>query len=157
MEPIAVLSHSGSVCDNPSNVKPMEELLLALLAAVGEALFEALIETFAEVIVAWFSRAIVKAFSRLLDVNPIVASVAIPLLGACLGALSTLVFPHHLFHPTRFHGISLLISPLVAGWVMSQVGIKRHRQGFQTTRIESFGYGFSFALAFALVRFALAR
>jgi hypothetical protein len=82
------------------------------------------------------------------------------LLGVFAGVLSLLVLPHRLIHrehPIGFHGISLLISPIIAGSVLSSVGAAMRRWGKKVTPVETFGYGFAFALGMALVRFLLAQ
>jgi hypothetical protein len=79
------------------------------------------------------------------------------LLGAACGVGSVLLFPHALVHPSRFHGISLVVSPVITGLIMSQTGLMRRRKGKETIRIESFGYGFTFALGVAVVRFLFVK
>jgi len=83
--------------------------------------------------------------------------VAFTLVGVAFGFLSAWMFPHPLVHPSKLHGISLLISPVLTGLVMAYIGRAWRRRGRTSVRIESFGYGFTFALAMALVRFWLVR
>jgi hypothetical protein len=59
-----------------------------------------------------------------------------------------------LVQPSRFHGIN---RPLIAGLVMSQLGRAVRRQGLEAVEIESFGYGFTFALGMALIRFVFVK
>jgi H+/Cl- antiporter ClcA len=81
------------------------------------------------------------------------ALVGYVLLGAVAGALSILVFPHSFIHSDRFHGISLLVTPVLAGLVMSAVGWLREKREQNLIRLDTFGYGAVFAFGFALVRF----
>ena len=53
--------------------------------------------------------------------------------------------------------MSLILSPLITGSVMSLIGSSVRRHGKKPTRIESFGYGFAFALGMAAVRFFFVR
>ena len=55
----------------------------------------------------------------------------------------------------RLHGVSLLISPVGAGFGMSLIGWMVRRRGGGRARIETFRYGFVFALAITIVRFVL--
>jgi len=71
--------------------------------------------------------------------------------------LSVLIFPHPLFHPSRIHGISLLISPVIAGLLMALLGSTLRKRGKKVVRLESFGYGFAFAFGMALIRLIYAR
>ena len=72
--------------------------------------------------------------------------------GIGLGALSILLIPHPFVHPSKLHGISLLFSPVITGLVMGFIGRTVRRRGKSPVPIESFAYGFTFALAFTLIR-----
>jgi len=133
----------------------MEELLGAILAGLAELLFELLFELFLEAIVALIARSFRNLFSNV-TLSPVMAFGFYLLLGAAFGAASLLLLPHAIFHPSKLHGISLLISPIITGLAMSQVGILLRRNGKRPVRIESFGYGFTFALGMAIVRFLFA-
>lgn len=74
-------------------------------------------------------------------------------LGLIIGWLSILVFPHSFIRSSRLHGISLIITPLLAGLTMSGIGWIRQRQGKLVIRLDTFAYGFIFAFGTALVRF----
>ena len=134
----------------------MEELLSAILSALAELLFEFLFELFLEAIVGLIVRAARSLFSNA-AFSPTFAAAFYLLLGCASGAASLLLFPHPIFHPSKLHGISLLISPILTGLAMSQVGTLLRRNGRETVRIESFGYGFAFALGFAIVRLISVR
>jgi hypothetical protein len=60
-------------------------------------------------------------------------------------------FPHPLVHPSRLHGSNLLLSPVITGLVMSQVGSILAGRGKSVTPIESFACGFAFAFGIALI------
>jgi hypothetical protein len=61
------------------------------------------------------------------------------------------MFPHPLAHPSRIHGISLLVSPVIVGVVMSLIGSVQRNRDKRVAQIESFGYGFAFAFGMAVV------
>jgi hypothetical protein len=139
----------------------MEDFLLSLLAMIAELFAEvflnALLEISAGAFVALISRATRRLSSAVFGSNRFLAPMVFALLGIAAGFLSVLIFPHRLVHPSRFHGISLLISPIITGLVMSQVGRAVRRRGQESVEIESFGYGFTFALAMAIVRLTLVK
>lgn len=85
--------------------------------------------------------------------NGIFAGIGYFLIGLILGGLSLLVFPQSFARSENFHGISLLVTPVTAGLVMSAIGRWRLRQGKTLLRLDSFIYGFVFAFPIALVRF----
>jgi hypothetical protein len=130
----------------------MDEFFLALLSAAAELLYEVFFQVVTEALVAFIVRSIRNVRKESTAINPILAAICYLLLGIAFGIASLLLFPHPIFHPSKFHGISLLVSPVITGLVMSQVGIVLRRKGKQTVRIESFGYGFAFAFGVAIVR-----
>src|SRR6266446_4686935 len=69
------------------------------------------------------------------------------------GGLSLFPFPSPLVHPSRRHGISVLVAPAVTGLVMHTLGTIRRRYGGALVRLDTFTYAFLFALGMALVRF----
>jgi hypothetical protein len=109
------------------------------------------------------SRALSDLFTGLTDAikdNKILIGFVYGLVGVLAGVLSLLVLPHRLIHrehPIGFHGISLLIGPIITGSVLSSVGAVMRRREKKVTPVETFGYGFAFALGMALVRFLFAQ
>ncbi|HEX7332600.1 MAG TPA: hypothetical protein VF290_13940 [Pyrinomonadaceae bacterium] len=122
------------------------ELLLQLIL---EVLLQVLGELLAEVGLRSFAEPFVKREER----NPILAGIGYCLLGLIFGGLSLLIFPDAIVRSERFHGINLLITPVLAGLAMSAFGHLLKRQGKTLIRLDSFIYGFLFAFMMALVRF----
>jgi hypothetical protein len=131
----------------------MEDLLGAILGGLLELLAEFLLEVALGALAGLLSRLARRFRVTVRRSDPVVATVVFTLVGAGFGFLSAVIFPFPLVHPSRFHGISLLISPVLTGFVMAWIGRAWKRRGRASVRIESFGYGFTFALAVALVRF----
>jgi hypothetical protein len=141
----------------------VDDLLGAILGAIAEFLLEAFLELIAAAILDLASRVFLGLFTSLAEAvkdNRALTGFMYALLGVLAGALSLLVLPHPLIHreqPIRFHGISLLTSPIIAGLVLSSVGAVMRRWGKKVTPVETFGYGFAFALGMALIRFFFAK
>lgn len=131
----------------------MEGLLLELLGLLLEFLIEALLQFAGGAILDGIFRAMGAVFS---PDRPIIAAFAYAGLGALVGSASLVLFPHPLVKPSRFHGISLLISPLFVGSAMSLLGSFLESKNKKSIQIESFGYGFAFAFGMALVRLVFA-
>ena len=112
-----------------------------LIPIVGEIAFDVLLHSLGQPFVSRERR------------NAILAGIGYLLFGLILGGLSLLVFPRSFVRSETFHGINLLITPLVAGLVMGAIGRWRARHGETLLRLDSFVYGFVFAFAMALVRF----
>ncbi len=135
----------------------MFEILEGLLEIIVEVLLDAALEFAAESIVASIGRGLAKISSESAFENPIVAAVGYVLLGGLAGALSLIFFSHPLVHRSRIPGLSMILSPLLTGLGMSLVGSTLRKRNKRAMRIESFGYGFAFALGMSAVRFFLAK
>jgi hypothetical protein len=133
----------------------MDDLLAGVLAAIAEVLFEAIFEIAFEGLASLLIRAIATFLKTVSGVKPVATTLAHLMLGALVGFLSAVAYPHPLIHPSRFHGVSVIASPLITGMVMSQLGRLLRNLGKRVMPIESFGYGFVFAIAMALVRFLM--
>jgi len=114
-----------------------------LLQIIVEALFELGLHTLAE------------PFRH--KRNPWLAAAGYAVFGAAFGGLSLLVFPSHLVLNHLGQLANLLLAPVAAGLAMAILGAWRARRGQDALRIDSFSYGYLFALAFALVRFFFAH
>jgi hypothetical protein len=135
----------------------MLELLFGLLERLLEIFFEAAFEFAAEFLGALILRAVAEVFNTAEFKNPLMASIGYLFLGGAVGALSLFLFPHPLVHPSRVPGISVVISPLLAGLGMSFVGSTHRKRNKKAMQLESFGYGFAFAFGMALVRFLFVK
>ena len=135
----------------------MEEILLGLLWSILEPILEAVLEYLAAGLASLLLRALGSVFEISAIQDPALATCGYALFGVLLGGVSLLFFPHHLVKPSRIHGISLLVSPVITGLMMWATGAVLRRRDKRVTRIESFGYGFSFAFGMALVRVFFAK
>jgi hypothetical protein len=135
----------------------MLDLLTAILEIFLEIIVEAAFQFAAELLGALIWRGLAAMFDTSEFKNPLIACVGYLFLGVVSGGLSLLFFPHHLFHPSRIPGVSVVISPVLAGAGMWTVGAALRKRNKKTMQIESFGYGFAFALGMAMVRFLFAK
>ncbi len=130
----------------------MEEIFLAVLYALGEFFLEVVLEVAPQLIFDFFLRWLRSELSTSPALNSILNAIGYFLLGVAVGVASVFVAPHPFVHPSRFHGISLLLSPLASGGTMSLLGRLVRKRGRTAIDIESFKYGFAFAFGMALVR-----
>jgi hypothetical protein len=135
----------------------MEDLLLMLLYGVAELFGEVLVEVAGEVITTSIFRFFRNAFDESRTFGPMLAVAGFFVLGVVFGGLSLLMVPHSLVHPSKIHGISLIVSPVITGLLMACAGYVRRRYYHDALRIESFGFGFTFALGMAIIRFFFVR
>jgi hypothetical protein len=85
--------------------------------------------------------------------NPILAGIGYATLGLIAGGVSLLIFPEAIARSEHFRGINVLVAPAMAGLGMAGLGWLMERSGRRRLRIDSFIYGFIFALPMSLVRF----
>lgn len=135
----------------------MDELFAALASALFEILGEVIIQVALEFLASLLARAARKLVSTSARQSLVFSGSLFAVFGAAAGLLSVRIFPHPLVHPSRIHGISLLISPVVTGLVMFATGRLDLKLGRKPTQIETFWIGFIFAFAVALVRFLLVK
>ena len=74
-------------------------------------------------------------------------------LGLVAGLISLLIFPKAFARSTTLPGISLFITPLLGGVLMSYIAWFRVRTWDWTIRLETFAYGFIFTFVMTLLRF----
>lgn len=131
----------------------MEDLILELLGPLIEALFELLLAGICDLLL----RAVRAVFKTEELPNAWFAAFGYVLLGLLVGGLSLIWFPLRLTRRSRIPGASLIASPLMTGLMMSWTRSFLRWRNKRVSRIESFGYGFAFALGVALVRFLWAK
>jgi hypothetical protein len=86
-------------------------------------------------------------------VHPLLAILGYAFLAGALAVFSLVFFPHHLIKNPDYRVAGLVISPLVVGILMAIRGGWLKRNEKEPIRIDSFFYGFLFALVFAGVRY----
>jgi hypothetical protein len=130
----------------------LDILLEILVEFVVEVLGQVIMEILAELGLAGLK----AAFERP-NRSPWLAALGYFLLGGALGGLSFLIRRERLFKPGPMPGISLVVSPLCVGLIMSVWGRYRRGRGYTTTNLATFSGGSAFALGSASVRFVLTR
>lgn len=74
-------------------------------------------------------------------------------IGLFVGWLTILIFPRAFIRSENLHGVSLILTPVLAGLMMAAIGAIREQRRKVVIRLESFSYGFVLAFGMALVRF----
>lgn len=118
-----------------------------------ELIFEGVFYLLGELIVEVGFRSLGETIASRHERNPILAGIGYAFLGTIVGGVSLLIFPEPFVRSERFHGINLLISPVLAGLGMAGLGWLLERSGRRRLRLDSFLFGFIFALPMAIVRF----
>jgi hypothetical protein len=128
------------------------EGIFELLLVIAEIFLEVFIETAGAVLLDPVLRALTRIFPKS-SASPETAAAGYTCFGLLAGVLSIVIVPHPLVRASKFHGMIVLVSPLITGLIMALVGSVVRRRGKRITQIESFAYGFSFAFGMALIRY----
>ena len=124
-----------------------------LLEIFVEAFFEFATESLGALIL----RGIAEVFDTSEFKSPLQACLGYMFFGAVAGGLSLFFVPHPLVHASRVPGISMIVSPVLAGLGMSLAGPTFRKRNKKVMPIESFGYGCAFAFGMAVVRVFLTK
>jgi hypothetical protein len=124
-----------------------------LLEAILGPLIEFLLELVFGLLISFFWRKVQAARWKTRRISLWFILPFLGAVGAVVGWISIGIIPSPVFHPGRFHGFSLIMSPLLTGLVMAFVGSDLRRRKEMPAALESFSGGFSFAFGMALVRF----
>jgi hypothetical protein len=95
-----------------------------------------------------------ESFTRRSRSHPVVTGFGISVMGGVAGLITSLIVPTRIL-PSPVPGISLLLSPILAGVVMHSYGQWRNRRGGDHSYVATFWGGAIFALNMAVVRFML--
>ena len=121
-----------------------------------ELLLQIFLEFFMELVGGLLTGASLGAASRIpwisRSLNTLHTAIMFFGAGFLIGWLSIWIFPGAFIRSSSLHGISLFITPTLAGLAMSAIGWIRLRQGRLVVQFESFSYGFIFAFAMTLIR-----
>jgi hypothetical protein len=128
-------------------------VLEAVFELVIQVIFEFLLQVCGELMLELGLRSLGETMLSREERNPVLAGIGYALMGFIAGGLSLLIFPNAFVRSETLHGISLLISPVLAGLTMAGLGWLRERRGKERLHLDSFVFGFIFALPMAIVRF----
>jgi hypothetical protein len=116
-----------------------------------EVIGELLLQVFVESIASLGFHSAEQAFKK--ERSPAVSAFGHALFGAAIGGATLLVFPQSLVHGETMRWLNLMLTPIFVGACMSAVGAWRSKHGLTRMRIDTFWYGYLFAMSLAVVRF----
>lgn len=129
------------------------ELLLQFFGAILQFFGELLVQMVLEAVAEVFGHRVRRSLGRPRPVPPALAATGYLVLGALAGSLSLWLLPTLFIEAQWLRLLNLLLTPLAAGLIMERIGAWRRARDKDVIRIETFAYGFLFALAMAVVRF----
>lgn len=121
-----------------------------ILRILGEILVQVLFEALGELTI----HSIKEPFRRPEPVHPFLAAVGYAFFGAAAGGISVWAMPELVIDAQWLRIVNLVVTPVAAGGVMAAIGAWRRRREKEVIRLETFAYGYCFALAMGVVRFA---
>lgn len=133
------------------------EIILQVFGWILQFLGELLLQVGFEAIAELFGHAVKEPFRRPRPFHPWLAAIGYLIFGAAAGGLTVWLFPELFIKVHWLRVANLLLTPLAAGLIMEAIGSWRERREKEVLRLESFAYGFCFAFAMALVRYAFGK
>jgi hypothetical protein len=116
-------------------------------------LVEALLSILAEILIELGYGSIVDSFKRRSPSNRYSALLGCLLLGVLCGVGSLIIFPERIIGDNAMPGLSLVLSPVLAGWFMYHFGEIRRQKGKETSTLATFWGGAIFAFGTSTTRF----
>ena len=133
----------------------MEVVLEIVLQAVGwllQIIGELLFQIGLQLLGNGAAHAMETIVRRKEPLRPVVAAIMYAVFGGIVGALSLAVVPTLFTRPESLRLLNLLFTPVIVGVAMAAFGAWRRRSGKSVIRLESFAYGYCFALSLTVVR-----
>jgi hypothetical protein len=132
------------------------EIVAQVVIFILQILWELALQIVFEFVGELLLHASKEPFRRPRPISPIIATAGYAVYGAIAGAISVWIWPHNFIDQHWMRIANVVVSPLIAGGLMAAVGAWRRRRELEVVRLESFFYGYFFALTMALVRFSWA-
>jgi hypothetical protein len=124
-----------------------------------EFIFEIILQFFGEILLQVVVELLVElGFHSLADTtkktrNPVLSTIGFVIWGSMAGGLSLWIFPHSPISNPSLRALNLVVTPIIAGILMTLIGRFRDRRGQELVGLDRFGYALVFALSMSLVRF----
>jgi sterol desaturase/sphingolipid hydroxylase (fatty acid hydroxylase superfamily) len=134
-------------------VEFIAEIIIQIVWGILQFLGELLLQAFFELIAELIGRSVKEPFRRPKPVNPWFAAFGYIIFGVAAGGLSLWLVPALFISSQWLRIANLILTPVVAGLLMDRLGAWREKKDQETIRLDTFSYGFLFALSMALVRF----
>lgn len=129
------------------------EIIIQIVWWILQFLGELLLQAGGELIAELIGRSVKEPFRRPKPIHPWLAAIGYGIFGAVAGGISLWVLPSLFISTEWLRIVNLIATPLVAGLMMERLGTWREMKDQETIRLDTFAYGFVFALSMALVRF----
>jgi len=135
-------------------VEIIAEVLLQILGWLLQLIGEIILQVIGEAIAELIGHSVREPFRRPKPIHPWLAAIGYAIFGALTGALSLWLLPRLFIEEHWLRVTNVIITPVLAGIIMAWVGAWRRKHEKEVIRLDSFAYGWCFAIAMALVRFA---
>ena len=128
-------------------------MIEAFFELLAEFIFELILRILGEAIIVTGLYSMASVFKEYKQRNPYMAFIGYALWGLIIGGISIWILPKHIVKPSKYYGINLILTPIVAGFIMATYGNYKSRLGKIVFKIDSFCYGWVFAFGMSIIRF----
>ena len=127
----------------------MEIIFEFIFGFISELFGQVLVEVLAELGI----RSIWNSLGKERPKNFLMSLLGYIILAALAGFISLYIFKHQIIGNENLRILNLIVTPFIAGYLMHLKGKSLVSKDKPTIRLDSFWYGYAFALVFGLVRF----
>lgn len=120
-----------------------------------EILLQIVVDLVWELITMFGWESVAHSLRRDREADPMLAALGYALLGSVVGVISVGALPEVFLPRLQVRGLSLLLSPAIAGAIMQAHGDWRRRRNLPTTLLATFWGGATFAFFVALSRLVM--
>jgi H+/Cl- antiporter ClcA len=138
-------------------VEILFEIVLQILGWIFQIVAELLLQIVGEAIADLIGHSLKGSDQRSKPTPPFWTALLYLAFGAIAGGISLLLFPNLFIRLEWLRVASLVVTPLLAGLVMAWIGSWLRNRQKSLIPLDSFAYGFCFALGMAFVRHLFAR
>ncbi len=129
----------------------MEIIAEILFGVIGEAILQVI----GEMLIEFGLGSMVSSFKRQEEVSKPVALIGCFLVGVIGGFVMAKIFNTRMIPVKGIEGLSLILSPVIVGYVMMKWGTYRKAKQKYTSTLSTFWGGSLFAFGSALIRFLM--
>jgi len=131
------------------------EIILGVLISCFESAAEMFLQVIFQFLAEFMGVNVAGYFRRSTDASPTFSAIGYLLYGTLVGGVGFLLIPNLFILPHWVRIANLILTPIVCGMIMASWGKHKRRFGRKVIKLDSFWYGFLFALAMVSSRYVL--
>jgi H+/Cl- antiporter ClcA len=129
------------------------EIIFQIFLVILDFICELVVQIIAETVADVLGHSIKEPFRRPKPVNPWLAAIGYCIFGSLAGCLSLWFLPNLFIKVQWLRVLNIVLTPIAAALLMAFIGSWLRKHDKEVIRLDSFAYGYCFAVSMSLVRF----